>query len=856
MAIGLILSLMLLEFSRTRSLAISERRLRTFSENAPVGMHLRNRLGVYTLSSPVFERNLDQGRSSVLGRTDEEIFPAEIARKRIAEHQEVITTGRTVESLVTKGEGEEQKSYRVTRFPVYGHDDSTVIAVGSVSVDITHEVESQRELEDLARSLESKVADRTRQLTEARVEAEAAAKAKSEFLANMSHEIRTPLNAIIGISHLTTRINDNPKLDHYLERIRASSKHLLGIVNDILDFSKIEAGKMATEQHSFSLEHLLEHVTGLVWEKADAKGLELVVAIERGVPRQLVGDSMRISQVLINFINNAVKFTEQGEVVLRVQVVDTVGNTLRLRFAVEDTGIGIASDDLPSLFKPFGQLDASMARRFEGTGLGLIISKKLAELMDGSVSVSSKLGEGSTFSLELPLRIAPSIGADDESAVSPLIDLRHRKALVIDDNHRARQAMVSLLRSMSFEVTEAGSGQEGIGMVGAADLSGTAYDIVFIDWKMPGLSGAETANRLRQLRLRNSAPFAVMVAPPADCAAISQTTDRIDAWLAKPVSPSELLNTLMGLFSPSTPPANDSLPRQQAGYDNLQGRSVLLVEDNEINQEVAQDLLGIVGMHVTTATNGLQAIQMLEARLFDIVLMDMHMPVLDGLDATLAIRMQARFKDLPILALTANALSGDRERCLDAGMNDYIAKPIDPERMYATIARWLPVASLPTPAVANTIAPACITSASAPQAQHDDAILQALKQIPDLDIDLGLTRMLGRVDLYLKLVRRVVGERASLPTQLGTALNGGDREEAIRLVHGLRAVVGMLGATALQSLCAELEQQLAQDELPTAMLATFECRFAALIEGLSAGLRAESDLQQTQDRASGNDFQS
>jgi two-component system, sensor histidine kinase and response regulator len=826
-AIGLILGLITLEFRSHRSLAISERRLRAFSENVPVGMHVRNRNGIYTLTNPVFESTINRKREDVIGKRDEDLYPADVARQRIAEHQEVLGSGRTIVRINTVTIDGKETIFRVMRFPVYGYDDTTIIAVGSIAVDISEQIHAQRELEGLAHTLESKVEERTRQLSEARSEAEAAAKAKSEFLANMSHEIRTPLNAIIGISHLTTRLNDNPRLDHYLERIRSSSQHLLGIVNDILDFSKIEAGKMAAEQDSFSLEHLLEHVAGLVWDKADAKGLELIVAIERGVPRQLVGDSMRISQVLINFINNAVKFTEHGEVVLRVQTVSITANSTRLRFAVEDSGIGIATEDLPSLFKPFGQLDGSMARRFEGTGLGLIISKKLAELMGGNVSVSSVLGEGSTFSMELPLGIAP----EPETAVLPRIDLRNRKALVIDDNLHARQMMVSLLRSMSFEAAEASGGLEGIGMVSAADLSSAPYDVVFIDWKMPGLNGAETAARLRKMSLRGTMPQLVMIAPPGEYTGIGAGNPMVDASLPKPISPSELLNTLISLFSPSSHPRDSSRMRPVGDYSHLRGKHVLLVEDNEINQEVAQDLLGIAGMRVTTAADGLEAIQRLHRERFDIVLMDMHMPVLNGLDATRRIRSQEGFVRLPILALTANALSGDRERCLEAGMNDYITKPIDPEQMYATIARWLPAnTTLATPPGAE------LQPEPADTGSDDAVIIAALKEVPDLDVDLGLARMLGRNDLYLKLARRVATERADLPQKLQAALDSGNHDEAGRLVHGLRAIVGMLGSTPLQSGCAEIEQLITQNELTPAALDDFVGRYTALLGGLRACL--------------------
>ena len=687
----LIVALTYVDWRSRRSLARSEQQLAAFRDYIPAGLNMKSAEGRYLMVNPVFESSFHFPPGHVLGKTDAELFSPQEARELEAEHSEVLHTGRpSSRNYTTHEEDGREKTYSTVRFPVRGETDGSVIAVGMVALDITELIRTQRDLEELTQTLESKVAERTEQLAAARDLAEKASRAKAEFLANMSHEIRTPLNAVIGMSHLAAHVNSDARVGHYIGRIQSSSQHLLGIVNDVLDLSKIEAGKLRIDVAEFSLKGMLDDVAGLVAEQADAKGLGLVIDIASELPGRMIGDAKRIGQILINFANNAVKFTEQGEIVLRVLELGRSGGRIRLRFEVEDTGIGIAEDKLQLLFCPFQQLDGSMSRQFEGSGLGLAISKNLAELMNGTVGVSSRPGKGSVFSLELSLPV--------DSAVSR---------------------------------PEPSSGQ----------LDPTTASV--------------------------SVPFA-----DGEC---------------------------------------------------LHGRSILLIEDNKINQEVVQDLLEMFGAKVTVAGDGLQGIQLLHGEPFDLVLMDIHMPNMDGLEATAEIRKNPKFAQLPILALTANALEGDLERCLAAGMNDYIAKPIHPDQMFSTMARHLPaVAETPS---GKHMPPLSIQNGN-------EEILARLAQIPGVEVAQAVSRMMGRQDLYAQLACRVSAERGDMVEKLGAAVRKGDRDAMIEVIHGAKSILGMLGADALQQRCIHLQRRLGAGDAVEDELTSFLTDLASLLQHL------------------------
>jgi signal transduction histidine kinase/DNA-binding response OmpR family regulator len=529
-----------------------------------------------------------------------------------------------------------------------------------------------------------KAAEQTIQAAQA--ELEKASEAKSAFLANMSHEIRTPMNAVLGLSHLALKTDPSPRQRDYLVKIRSSGQHLLGIINEILDFSKIEAGKLSIESVEFDLDKVLENVGNLISEKAEEKGLELIFDIEPSVnSTRLRGDPLRLGQILINFCNNAVKFTEEGEVVIKGRVLEASGDSQLVEFSVSDTGIGMTEAQIGRLFQAFEQADTSTTRKYGGTGLGLAISKRLAELMGGDVGVTSELGKGSTF--WFTARLGKGVAVLRPSLLRS--DLRGRRLLIIDDNSSARAVLSNMLVNMTFVVDEAASGEEGIEMVRQAAQRSEPYEIIFVDWQMPRLDGIETSKRIIALPDLSNPPHLVMVTAYGREDVLKQAEENgLENVLVKPVTSSTLFDTIVGV-----------LGVQQEGIGHVQiassfeiartrGTRVLLVEDNEINQEVAIGLLEDAAIQVDLAENGEIAVRMAQENDYDAVLMDMQMPVMDGIEATRALRSDPRFQNLPIIAMTANAMAADREKCLQAGMNDHIGKPIDPDQLFSVLLRW------------------------------------------------------------------------------------------------------------------------------------------------------------------------
>ena len=636
-------------------------------------------------------------------------------------------------------------------------------------------------------------------LLEARDAADAAARAKADFLANMSHEIRTPMNAVIGLSHLALRTKLDRQQRDYLQKIESSGKHLLGIINDILDYSKIDAGKLSLEAVDFHLDRVLENVAALVSERASEKGLELAFDVDDSVPRGLRGDPLRIGQVLINFTNNAVKFTESGEIVVRVRATETSGR-LVVRFEVRDTGIGLTPEQQARLFQSFQQADASTSRRYGGTGLGLAIARKLADLMGGDVGVASEAGKGSTFWFSVPLER----GRSPARRLMPEPDLRNLRVLVVDDNAVAREVLARMLTTMTFRVTEAKSGEEAVRLVERS--SADPFAVVFLDWHMAGMDGIETARRVTALQL-SQPPRLVMVTAHGRSEVMEEARAAgIAATLVKPVSQSLLFDTAIEVLGGEVE-GDDEVPDTSLDaldLDALRGIRVLLAEDNALNEQVATELLRSAGLVVEVARNGQEALDRALASQYDVVLMDMHMPVIDGDIVTRRIRERLSANKLPVLALTANAMEADRERCIAAGMNDYIAKPIDPADLFGKLLRW----STPGERVGEREGGHL---SHPPNPTPSDPAL-ARSNLDGLDPADALKRMMGNRALYDRLVRQFAhGEMADATRTVSAQMAGGDPSGARRTAHSLKSVADLIGATQLRKHAAALEQALRED---------------------------------------------
>ncbi|MFZ4288949.1 response regulator [Variovorax sp. HJSM1_2] len=666
------------------------------------------------------------------------------------------------------------------------------------------------------------------QLAEARDRADSANRAKSNFLANMSHEIRTPMNAILGLTHMLRRDVDDPTSQTRLTKLSSVAHHLLQIINDILDLSKIESGKLTLEKVDFSLDALLTRTCTMVLDVAREKGLEVVLDTGQ-LPDRLNGDPTRLMQALLNLLSNAVKFTERGSVLLRGELLASNAEGLTIRFEVRDTGIGIDPEVLPRLFNPFAQADGSSTRRYGGTGLGLTITRHIAELMGGSAGGESLPSRGSRFWISVCLQPA---ARSEPLGVPVLAGLR---SLVVDDLPEARVALVDMLRALGMRADVAENGQQALRMVADAAAEDDAYAVVLMDWAMPGMDGIEAAQHIRAAVQPTPAMVLVSARNQEELQHLADQAG-FGAFMLKPVTPSLLLDCMMHLLKKAghTPPLLRSVESLEAALrDKHRGAHVLLAEDNPVNQEVATELLHAAGLVVDIADDGEQAVRMVRRGTYDLVLMDVQMPRMDGLQATELLRQDPKLADLPIIAMTANAFSEDRQACLDAGMNDHLAKPVDPRILHDALLRWLPVRArlaAPTPSGVLVSAP--------PEPMSPTEVLAT---IDGLDLSVTYAQCAGKAELALRVLKQFLAHYRNAGGALMDHLQAGELEDTRRKLHSLRGASGAVGAVSIFEAVEALQAAIKADEAMSVLLPlgeTLRERLERLIDSLARRLEA------------------
>lgn len=746
-------------------------------ENLQSSVYVKDREGKYTYVNSEWEEVIGLKKSDVLGKTASQVF---LDNGGMIHHQSDLQVMREnevkhiEEELIYKGE---KCTYLSTKVPMH-NSENQVESICCIAVDIT---ERKKMEEDIIKAKQF---------------AEDAAKIKADFLANMSHEIRTPMNAIMGMTYLIQKTEMTSKQENYINKILNSSKHLLGVINDILDFSKIEAGKVEIENIDFRLSEVLGNITDFIAEKCTDKGLELIFDSDPYIPDALNGDPLRIGQVLLNYANNAVKFTEEGQIIIRVRELSREAENSILKFEVVDSGVGLKPEQKAKLFQSFQQADTSTTRKYGGTGLGLAISKKLSNLMGGTVGVESEYGEGSTFWFTVKVK------RNEDELVNQIEDanIRGKRVLVVDDNESFRIVIQNMLEAISLDVDVANDGFDACKMIQDASEMDKPYEVVYIDFQMPGLNGFETITKIDEQKLSKEIKYIMITAYGREDILSQAQKFGISSVLIKPVNPVFLIEATLNVLDGSNKFEfnklnNDELVDVTEKTRMIHGAEVLLVEDNEINREIAIELLMDAKVNVDVAENGRIAVDKVKEKDYQIILMDMQMPEMDGLEATEYIRKTLKNMKVPIIALSANAMSSDRDKCISVGMNEHLPKPIEPMALYDMLLEWIDVNEIEKKSII------LIEKNEKESIELDEEKLVAI----GLDVTSGLRRVSNNKKLYAKILRKFIESNKNFEKEVRESMQEGDEEKIARIAHTLKGVAGNIGANNLYNLAKEYE---------------------------------------------------
>ncbi|MDH5801299.1 MAG: PAS domain S-box protein, partial [Gammaproteobacteria bacterium] len=735
-----------------RTLRATETRQRAVLEHTVDGIITINESGIVQDFNLAAEKIFGYQADEVIGNNINVLMPNPYAREHDSYLKNYFQTGKA--RIIGIGRDVEGMRKDGSTFPLE-------LAVSEMVID------GERLFSGIVRDItERKKSEQA--LIEARNFAEDSARSKADFLANMSHEIRTPMNAIINLSYLALKGETDNKTYDYIKKIQSASKNLLGIINDILDFSKIEARSLVLEAIPFNLHSVLNDLATVIGYRALENYIEVLFHIDTKVPTYLLGDPLRLSQILTNLISNAIKFTQKGEVVLTVSVAGIKDDIYSIEFCISDTGIGMNEEQQANLFQPFKQADGSISRKYGGTGLGLVISRYLVDLMHGEITVESQLGKGSIFKFTIPIQQ----DIQTEKNAEKLMDLSNIRVLVVDDNSTARLIATDTLVAMGIQTDAIESGTKALEILQKNDAA-TIYDVVLLDWRMPGLDGHETMIRIREdSQIKIKPKIILCTAFGIEVVREQSRKHQADGYLGKPYNNSTLLNAILNCLKHTL--QSKSKP-ENAGKANVKemkkivGKRILLVDDNEINQMIAIDLLDSVGVEVTAAGSAKECFECLEQQQFDLVLMDIQMPEIDGLEATRIIRNDARFDCIPIIAMTAHAMESDREKSLAAGMNGHLTKPIDPDELYKTVIQWTNKKPMRETVAENTIV--------------QDELPESIKGI---DLKVGLAQVRGNGALFRKLLIKFVEQYADASDKFEKLMGKNAQEDAIRLVHSIK----------------------------------------------------------------------